>query len=309
MLPLPESSRALVELGRELEALRYDFVTVTPATHRRVVRRRQQLGGAVAVNLRDVFGWNLVFDPSLLDARLRRLMERAQAIEPRAELACSRVRFSTLRGKLFAHSAFPTDAADAVFFGPDTYRFCAWVERWAPPARRLVDVGCGSGAGGICAAARAEGVVLADIAPRALDFARVNLELNGVRAEVVRSDVLTNVAGDVDLVIANPPYIRDPTGRLYRDGGGAYGEVLSVRIVEAALNRLGPGGSLLLYTGAAIADGVDRFLEAVRPALMQAGVEFAYDELDPDVFGEELEQEEYRHVERIAVVGLRARVK
>ena len=35
----------------------------------------------------------------------------------------SAVRFSTIGNQLFVHSAFPTEQADAVFFGPDTYRF------------------------------------------------------------------------------------------------------------------------------------------------------------------------------------------
>jgi hypothetical protein len=33
-----------------------------------------------------------------------------------------------------------------------------------------------------------------------------------------------------------------------------------------------------------------------------------YEELDPDVFGEELEQAQYAQVERIAAVGLRVRL-
>jgi SAM-dependent methyltransferase len=307
MTQLMQSSVALLELGRALQRVKYEFVTVTPATHRRVAERGRHAGGSVA-DLRDVFGWNRPFAAALLEPELRGLMESADALEADGALLRSRVRFSTLAGKLFAHSGFPTDAPDAVFFGPDTYRFCAWVERWMPAAARLVDVGCGTGAGGICAAGRAEGVVLADIGPRALEFARVNLELNGVAAEVVESDVLAEVKGAIDVVIANPPYIRDLAGRLYRDGGGAHGEALAVRIVDEALGRLAAGGTLLLYTGAAIVDGVDRFFEAVRPCLDRNGVSFAYEELDPDVFGEELEQPTYRDVERIAAVGLRVRV-
>src|SRR5690606_38669702 len=96
---------------------------------------------------------------------------------------------------LFAHSGFPTTDADAVFFGPDTYRFCALLERAAGRAKRVVDVGCGSGVGGLVLGAAAKRVVLADINERALRFARVNAALAGVDAEVVRSDVLADVTG------------------------------------------------------------------------------------------------------------------
>ncbi|WP_141119835.1 methyltransferase, partial [Mycobacterium avium] len=75
---------------------------------------------------------------------------------------------------LLAHSAFPTEAADAVFFGPDTYRFASVIEeslrqRFAP-IRRAVDIGCGSGAGALLVArARPDAEVLAvDINPKAL---------------------------------------------------------------------------------------------------------------------------------------------
>ena len=39
----------------------------------------------------------------------------------------SRVRLATIDDLLFVHSAFPTDPPDAVFFGPDTYRFVRFV--------------------------------------------------------------------------------------------------------------------------------------------------------------------------------------
>ena len=53
---------ALVELGELLRDAGYAFVTVTPETHRRVLARST----ARARSLRDVFGWNRVFDASLL---------------------------------------------------------------------------------------------------------------------------------------------------------------------------------------------------------------------------------------------------
>jgi release factor glutamine methyltransferase len=179
--------------------------------------------------------------------------------------------------------------------------------RWAPAAKRLVDVGCGSGAGGIAIADRTDELVLADISDRALAYAEINASLAGVSAELVNSDVLQNVAGEIDLIISNPPYMRDDAARIYRDGGGAYGEALSVRIVREALPRIGTRGTLILYTGAAVVAGVDLFRKAVEPLLAGHDGQISYEELDPDVFGDELERPNYAQVERIAAVGLQVR--
>jgi hypothetical protein len=70
--------------------------------------------------------------------------------------------------------------------------------------------------------------------------------------------------------------------------------------------RLHPGGSLLLYTGVAITGGQDRFLDNIRPLLDDACEEWLYEELDPDIFGGQLECGGYEDVERIAAVWLHA---
>jgi SAM-dependent methyltransferase len=79
---------------------------------------------------------------------------------------------------------------------------------------------------------------------------------------------------------------------------------LSLRIVREALDRLRPGGRLLLYTATPVIDGEHVLWHQLAPLLR--GVRHDYRELDPDVFGEELERPAYARVERIAVVGLDA---
>lgn len=304
---MDDSGLALLELGRALRARGYAFTTVTPDTHARVLARVTGSGTSAvrpANDLRDVFGWSRPFRAELLPAEWLDCLRRADALSYEGELLRSRVRFSSLNGALYVHSAFPTRSGDAVFFGPDTHRFCAWLRRCVTHARCVVDVGCGTGAGGLDLAGRVERIVLADINPRALAFAQVNAALASVHAELIVSDVLRSVTHDFDLVVANPPYMLDAEARLYRDGGGAHGEALAVRIVDEALERLRPGGKLVLYTGSAIVNGHDTVQAALAPRLQQRRARWTYEELDPDVFGEELDRPGYAEVERIAAVGL-----
>ena len=64
-----------------------------------------------------------------------------------------------------------------------------------------------------------------------------------------------------------------------------------------------PRGRALLYTGSAIVDGRDALRDALADAVADAGVRMDYRELDPDVFGEDLDEPAYAQVERIALVG------
>lgn len=298
---------ALVEVGRRLRDEGYQFTTVTPETHRRVNARA---GAERAGGLRDVFGWSRPFDAAVVPAPILEALRRAEMVAERGGLLVCGVRFSCLGDGLYVHSAYPTSDESSVFFGPDTYRYCALLRREVTAARRVVDIGCGSGVGGLCLADRVDQIVLADINEAALSLARVNAELAGVtdRVEVVASNLFTNVHGDLDLVIANPPYLVDPGHRVYRDGGGELGTDLGVRIVRVGLSRLQSGGRLILYTGAPIVDGEDHVRSAIAPILDSSALRWTYEEIDPDVFGEELDTPAYAAVDRIAAVAACATV-
>jgi hypothetical protein len=69
---------------------------------------------------------------------------------------------------------------------------------------------------------------------------------------------------------------------------------------------LAPGGAVLLYTGSAVVDGRDVFGAAARGIVAEHGLDAAYHEIDPDVFGEELETPSYARADRIAAVLLTA---
>lgn len=174
---------------------------------------------------------------------------------------------------------------------------------------RALDIGCGAGPGGIALAQHAcvQELVLADINPRALVMPKANAAVAGMPATTMLSDLFDSVRGSFDCIVANPPYLNDTNARTCRHGGGDWGTGLSVRIVGESLARLSPGGSLLLYTGSPVVDDVDRFKVQVSALLQASGWHWTYRELDPDVFGEELANERYRDVERIAAIGLTVR--
>lgn len=301
---------ALIGLGEHLRSRGYTFTCVSPATHARVVTRP---GHEWARDLAGAFGWSRPFRPGLLPDDLLEALVAADLLAPVDGGWRSRVRVSTLHDERFVHSAYPTDRADAVFFGPDTYRFADAVATHlaaeARPIRRAVDVCCGAGPGAVVVAgARPSAHVLAvDINPTALLYARVNAALAGTEhVETADGDLLSGVEGGLDLVVANPPYLVDPTRRAYRHGGGPLGAELSEAIVDQALPRLAPGGALVLYTGVAVVDGVDPFKDAVSRGV-EPPFELSYREVDPDVFGEELLRPPYDQADRIAAVVLTVR--
>ena len=301
----PEREAALKALLRAVAQTGYEFVPPTPETHRRVNSRP---GNEEARDLRDIFGWSRPFRVETAGG-IYSLLQEADALEESGPFWKSRLRIATLNGRPYLHSAFPTNQADAVFFGPDTYRFVraalAAIPRRTIP--RAVDLGCGSGAGGLSIAAEREidELWLSDINPAALSLAGVNAANAGQSPHLIESDLFSALDGRFDLILANPPYMADPAKRAYRDGGGALGLELSLRIVSEGIDRLAPGGMLFLYTGAPIVNGVDRFREAAEQISPAGRFIFEYSEIDPDVFGEELDKPAYREVERIAAVALK----
>ena len=123
-VPAAQSDAPLLALLGVLRDRNYQFITPTPATHARVIARP---GRRVARNLADILGWSVPFDPDLLDAVLLDLLGAADMIESAGTRLRARCRVSTLQGQYFLHSAYPTDDREAVFFGPDSYRFADFV--------------------------------------------------------------------------------------------------------------------------------------------------------------------------------------
>jgi len=139
--------------------------------------------------------------------------------------------------------------------------------KW-PEGARFADVGTGSGVIALTLAAQfpqAE-VQAVDISEEALALAQENaarLELLG-RVRFSRSDLLTEIEGSFNLIVANLPYVatgerptlsrevlHDPAVAVF---AGERGDELVRELINAARDRLGPGGMLALEVGTGQAD-------------------------------------------------------
>lgn len=304
---LTAEETALVQMLGLLKARGYRFTTISPESHARVVARP---GREQAATIEDALGWSLSFATHVLPDDVRNCLRRADMVEREGGVWRSRLRVSSLRDDLFIHSPYPPDQQDAVFFGPDSYRFAEVVAAEltrAPPAlpARIVDIGAGAGVGGMVAARMCPGaeIVLTDVNPLALQFARINAEAGEIAVTLVESNGLEAVDGRFDVAMINPPYIADGAGLRYRDGGGNHGAQLALELSAEALDRLSPGGRLILYTGSPIIAGKDRLRATLERLASTYEAAISYREIDPDVFGEELLRPAYDEVDRISLVA------
>lgn len=158
---------------------------------------------------------------------------------------------------------------------PETELVVETALRVAPAARRILDVGTGSGA--IAAALARERpaarVWASDLAAEALAVARANLARHAPGVTLVRGDLLTAFrAAAFDLVVANPPYVTDaeldglaPEVRDHEPrvalAAGPDGLGALRRLVAESPRVVAPGGWLVVEVGAGQAAAVRRLAE------------------------------------------------
>ena len=138
----------------------------------------------------------------------------------------------------------------------------AWRERRPDEGSlTVVDVGTGSGCIAVSLAARLpnDKVIAVDVSTDALAVAAENAGRHGVggRVRLLESDLLSDVTEQVDLIVANLPYIPDaevpslqPEVRDYEPpialGGGPDGLALIRRLLRQARARLSRHGTVML---------------------------------------------------------------
>lgn len=293
----------MLELLARLDRQGYGFVAPTPSTHRRVVARP---GRRYAKDIADILGWSLPARAGTIDKDIEARLVEAAVLERRpGGFLQPRLRVSRAEGLLFWHSAYPTDARDAVFLGPDSYRFAQLIlARMDAGARSVLDYGAGSGVGGIVAARRAGAhLTIADINPKALFLASINAEHAGVGHRTIEVSRPADIGEKFDLIVTHPPFMIDADRRAYRDGGALYGAQLSLDWTCQCAAMLAPGGRFIMHTGVSIVRGEDLLFGALREKLPKGDLRLDYRELDPDIFGDELDKPAYAEVDRIAAVA------
>lgn len=136
------------------------------------------------------------------------------------------------------------------------------LELFPAASRRLtvtdVCTGCGCIAVALARERAAAHVLATDISEAAVQIARRNVASHGVadRVQVVRADLLEGIEGPFDLIVANPPYIREQERTLLQREvrehepslalfGGPKGMDVIERLVEQAAPRLNPDGYLI----------------------------------------------------------------
>ena len=310
--------QALLYLLNFLEQQDYQFTAITPLSHQRILDRKQNDVNK-EITLKDIFGWNFGFKKTDLDPALFSILEEHQLLKIQENLYLSQVRVASLNNALFIHSAFPTIEQDAVFFGPDTYRFAYHLKQYlasrSDPLKRAVELCCGTSAAAVSIAKNFpdyDELIVADLNPKALLYSQMNIDFAGLKKiHPVQSDLFANLQGQFDLIFANPPYLIDPYQRQYRHGGDELdGNALSFRIIKEGIQHLNPQGCIFLYTGVTVTQDGNRFLAHLENLMSQyKNISWSYEEIDPDIFGEELEQPAYQHVDRIALALVKIEVK
>ena len=118
--------------------------------------------------------------------------------------------------------------------------------------KTTLDVGTGAGIHALLAAAHSGQVVATDINPRALNFARMNAQLNGIENISFRQGSLFEPVADekFDLIVSNPPFIISPESSLMFQNPGMGEDAISelmVRESAAHLNETGCAISLISW--------------------------------------------------------------
>ena len=145
---------------------------------------------------------------------------------------------------------------------------------------RIADIGTGSGILAVTLAAEVPSatIVATDLSSDALQVAQQNAEQQDVAARItfVNTSYLNDVPGTFDLIVANPPYVRDgdrpalARDVLHEPAVALFGGPDGLRDVSGALDaavaKLTPGGWFVMEFGYGQEEDVARLIEG-RPSL------------------------------------------
>ncbi|MFC5863362.1 class I SAM-dependent methyltransferase [Acidicapsa dinghuensis] len=142
-------------------------------------------------------------------------------------------------------SAIERHEADLVLWPNPTSKFLAKfaIRRHS---RATLDLGTGSGILSLQAAAFSDKVIATDLNERAVEMARFNVWLNGIKnVDVVAGDCFAPVAGEkFDLILSNPPFFITPQSDYLFCDNSMELDGLCRRLVKEAPEHLSEGGYL-----------------------------------------------------------------
>jgi SAM-dependent methyltransferase len=161
------------------------------------------------------------------------------------------------------------DTVDYVYIGGDSVRFWNLLKKsWRKSVKDALEIGCGTGFLSLWMSQIAQNVTATDISKRALEFTRLNAEMNGINNIVAKvSDVYSNIEGDFDLIISNPPFIFLPdecVGRTYAFGGDFGVEILRKILVGLDDHLRDNGVSFLTAMSYIKENGVNPVYELIK---------------------------------------------
>lgn len=208
-----------------------------------IERRTAREPSAYIVGVREFWGLDFRVTPAVLIPRPETefVVEEALRLVRSGRLKVSGRQFST---------------ADASIVGDSG-------SRRRPSSLRIADVGTGCGCIAVSLAREVPDcrIVATDVSAGALAVARENAALHGVadRIEFVQTSYLDGVDGDVDLITANPPYVKErDRAALSRDVrhepdvalfGGPTGMRDIEGVLDTATSKVMPAGWLVMEFG------------------------------------------------------------
>lgn len=145
---------------------------------------------------------------------------------------------------------------------PETEHLIETVLAECPAAKKIIDIGVGSGAIAVTLALELKTVVVAtDISAEALRIASFNVETYKAPVYLVQCDLASAIADQsMELFVSNPPYVAEmeraaiepevknwePSQALF---GGADGLAIYPRLIDEAKRVLRPGGKFMAEIG------------------------------------------------------------
>ncbi len=151
-------------------------------------------------------------------------------------------------------------------------------QKQANQALKVVDVGTGTGAIAISLKDKRPTwqVCAVDLSSAALEVAQENAQQIGVALEFVLSDCLDEVAGPIDILISNPPYISqdeyelmdvsvrefEPKMALFAENNGL---AIYEKLAQQAPSKLGKDGKIFLEIGFMQGPAVKEIFQAAFP--------------------------------------------